>query len=348
MKCDVLIVGGGLTGIVAADTIVRNSDLHVTLLQCGGGASPYIHAFCMPVGEGDSEELFLKDTLDSGYGQNDPVLAHRLCSGTAELMDYIRELGYDLDRENGEYRLIQSLGSSVPRIAGIRNSTGPSMLCRVRKRLKESGRYCEMSGLRALETVMRGGRAVGVRCYDRENDCFRTLSAGVVVIAAGGFGRLFPESTNSADIGGDGIAMAFCAGAALTDMEFIQFEPSAAVWPPQVAGKGIVTTMFYDGAVLRGADGKRFMLQYSEKGECVPKDVQSKCIFREIRQYSARSDCNHLFAETVPIRRTDPGLCGLPNMEWVSSVGGSGLRRNCCGCISKSDGQTCHLIYGRS
>ena len=78
--------------------------------------------------------------------------------------------------------------------------------------------------------------------------------------------------------------MAYLAGAGLTDMEFIQFEPSAAVWPEQVAGKGIVTTMFYDGAVLRGADGRRFMLENSEQGECVPKDVQSKCIYRDLHR----------------------------------------------------------------
>ena len=67
----------------------------------------------------------------------------------------------------------------------------------------------------------------------------------------------------------------------MTDMEFIQFEPSAAVWPEALIGKSIITTMFYEGAVLRGADGRRFMLEHSEKGECVPKDVQSRLIFKE-------------------------------------------------------------------
>ena len=282
MKTDVLIVGGGLTGITAADTIIQNSGLSVTLLQWGSGASPYIHAFCMPVGPGDSLELFLQDTLDSGYGQSDPALAKRLCYGAPELLEYFRELGYDLDREGAHYRLLQALGSSVPRIAGIHNSTGPAMLHRLRQRLAESGRYQELAGHRALELLCRDGRVVGVRCYEKETESFYNISAGVVLLASGGFGRLFPESTNSQDIGGDGIAMAYEVGAALTDMEFIQFEPSAAVWPPQVAGKGIVTTMFYDGAVLRGADGARFMLEHSEKGECVPKDVQSKCIYQQI------------------------------------------------------------------
>ena len=63
MQTDVLIIGGGLTGTVAADEIIQNSDLEVIQLSCGGGASPYIHAFCLPVGEGDSEALFYKDIV---------------------------------------------------------------------------------------------------------------------------------------------------------------------------------------------------------------------------------------------------------------------------------------------
>ena len=66
MQTDVLIIGAGLTGIVAADEIIKSSDLEVIQLSCGGGASPFIHAFCLPVGEGDSVELFYKDTVDSG------------------------------------------------------------------------------------------------------------------------------------------------------------------------------------------------------------------------------------------------------------------------------------------
>jgi aspartate oxidase len=81
--------------------------------------------------------------------------------------------------------------------------------------------------------------------------------------------------------------MAYLAGAKMTDMEFIQFEPSAAVWPPELVGKSIITTMFYEGAVLRGKDGERFMLRYSPEGERVSKDMQSKCICDEIRRNGA-------------------------------------------------------------
>lgn len=282
MQTDVLILGAGLTGTVAADEIIQSSGLNVVQLGSGSGASPYIHGFCMPIGAGDSEALLYADTMASGYGQCDPELVHSLCSQAAALEAYFAGLGLQLDRDENGVRLLHALGSSVPRIASIQNDTGAVMLRRVRDRLRQSPRYTQLTGQRALELICEKGRVIGAKCYDEEKALFYRIYAQTVILATGGFGRMFPESTNSRDIGGDGAAMAYLAGAALTDMEFVQFEPSAAVWPPEVAGKGIVTTMFYDGAVLRGKDGNRFMLAHSENGERVPKDVQSKCIWNEI------------------------------------------------------------------
>ena len=305
MQTDVLIIGAGLTGTVAADEIIQNSDLTVMQLSSGSGASPYIHGFCMPVGAGDSEALLYADTMASGYGQCEPKLVESLCSHAASLEAYFAELGLQLDRGEDGPRLLHALGSSVPRIASIRNDTGAVMLRRVRDRLKASSRYTQLTGQRALELICDKGRVIGAVCYDGEKDCFYSVYAKTVILATGGFGRMFPESTNSADIGGDGAAMAYLAGAALTDMEFVQFEPSAAVWPPEVAGKGIVTTMFYDGAVLRSKDGKRFMLAYSENAERVPKDVQSKCICDEIRRHGSTPHGGVWFDAT-----------GVPEEKW--------------------------------
>ena len=284
MQTDILIIGGGLTGIAAAYEIIKNSDLRVDLLQCGGGASPYIHGFSLPLGNDDSEELFYEDSMTSGYQQSRASLVRRLCHESLNLPEYFRELGLEVDSNENGYQLIKSLGSSVPRIAGIQNNTGPAMMSRLRKKLHASDRYREHSNFRALELVKQNDRIVGAYCYDKENDCFCTIGAKLVILATGGFGKLFPESTNSDDIGGDGCAMAYHAGGKMTDLEFIQFEPSAAVWPEALIGRSIITTMFYEGAVLRGKNGERFMLRYTPDGECVSKDQLAKCIADEIRQ----------------------------------------------------------------
>ena len=287
MKTDILILGGGLAALAAADEAVKNSDCHVTLLQCGRGASPFIHGFCLPIGEGDSEALLLKDTIASGCGYTDDSLARALCVGSLELMDYFRGLGVDIDRKEGTPRLLQALGSSVPRIACLDNATGPAVMGKLRKRLGENSRFTEVSQGRALRLLTQDGAVMGARCFDLEKQEFYNIYAGCVVLATGGFCRIFPENTNASEMGGDGVAMAYHAGAKLTDMEFIQFEPCVAVWPPQVAGKGMITTMFYDGAVLRGSDGQRFMLHHGETAERVPKDVLARQIAREMADNGA-------------------------------------------------------------
>lgn len=287
MKTDVLIIGGGLTGLCAAYEITRNSDLRVDLLQWGAGASAYIHGFCLPLLEQDSEALFFEDSMVSGYRQSRESLVRALCRGSMELPAWFAALGVTVDADENGPRLIKSLGSSVPRIAGIGNNTGPVMCSTLRKKLAATGRYAEHRNLRALELVKKEGAVVGARCYDKDTDTFRTVCAGLVILATGGFGKLFPESTNSPDIGGDGCAMAYLAGCKLTDMEFVQFEPSAAVWPEALVGKSIITTMFYEGAVLRGGDGERFMHRYYPEAERVSKDLQARAIAAEIRRGNA-------------------------------------------------------------
>ena len=123
----------------------------------------------------------------------------------------------------------------------------------------------------------------GAICYNLEDKTWTNLYSASVILAAGGFSNIYPISTNSADISGDAICMAYEAGAEITDMEFVQFEPSCAVWPEELIGKPLITTMFYEGAVLRNKNGKRFMLDISEKAEQVNKDLQATAIYDQIR-----------------------------------------------------------------
>ena len=183
MQTDVLIIGAGLSGIVAADEIIQNSTLSVLQLSSGSGASPFIHGFCLPVGEGDSEELFFEDSMKSGYGQSDPALVKRLCFDCLSLSDYFNGLGLSLDRDEKGYSLIHSLGSAVPRIASIQNNTGAVLLNRLQKRLDESPRYKCCSGQRALALIREGDRVIGARCYDTREGVFHSIYAKTVILA---------------------------------------------------------------------------------------------------------------------------------------------------------------------
>lgn len=283
MQTDILIIGGGLAGICAADRITQDSSLQVDLLQDGSGASPFIHGFCLPLGPTDSPELFEQDTLAAGYGVADPQLVHTLCTGYPSLLAFFEGLDLSLDGGPDEIRMLQPLGASAPRVVTLNNDSGVVLLSRLRRRLSDTGRYREHRHLRALSLCKTGEQVTGARCFDVQQRQWVNIQAKIVILACGGFCGLFPFSTNSADRKGDGIAMAARAGATLTDMEFIQFEPSAAVWPPPLYGKSVITTMFYEGAVLRNENGRRFMLDYSSEAECCGKDVLAACIYREIQ-----------------------------------------------------------------
>lgn len=268
MTSDVLIIGGGITARRAAAIIAEKYS--VTLVSDGAGASPYIHGLNVPLLEEDSRELFLSDTLKSGKYQNDPLLAQTLVSGAFGVRE---EFSCDFDKkEDGGYDLLKPLGSSVPRVAGIGGRTGAKIL----RELILGKKYKELEKTRALGLIKDGESVVGARLFDRKTGTHFSVFAKSVLIASGGFGGIFPFSTNSPDIGGDGAAMAYDAGAELVDMEFIQYEPTVATAPRAVAGKSIITTMLFEGAVIRNKNGERFM------DERVGKDALSAGIYREI------------------------------------------------------------------
>ena len=279
-KADCLIIGGGLAGLWAARETV-NAGLKTVMIRDGRGASPWVHGFNNPVREGDSARVFLEDTLRSGHGLSDPELAEALCTDSAEIFDEIAQMGLSFNRTlSGEYQAIRPLGASFPRVVSIGNETGTAVIDRLSAELGD--RITEFPNARALKLLMTGDRVTGALIYNREKDRWLTIRAKAVVLACGGFCGIFPVSTNKHDSGGDGCAMAYDAGAELCDMEFIQFEPSAAVWPPELIGTSMITTLFYEGAVLRNRQGERFMLAHSEDGEKVGKDVLARCIAAEI------------------------------------------------------------------
>ena len=251
MKTDVLIIGGGITARRAARIVAEKYS--VTLVSDGAGASPYIHGLNVPLLDTDSTELFYKDTVESGKWQNDPSLAEALTEGSRAVK---AEFAADFDKtDGGGYELLKPLGSSVPRVASIGGRTGAGIL----RSLIAEKRYTELESTRALSLIKDGEKVVGAMLFDRKSRTHYPIFADAVLIATGGFGGIFRFSTNSSDIGGDGCSMAYLAGAELVDMEFIQYEPTVAVSPKPLVGKSIITTMLFEGAVMRNARGERFM-----------------------------------------------------------------------------------------
>ena len=281
MKRSVLILGGGLSGFTAAFEAVRRGAA-VTLISDGAGASPFIHAFSTTLGEDDGTELLYEDTLRSGCFLGEDDLVKELAEGAERIPAFLREFGLDFDREGEQIRLIRPLGATVPRVASVGGQTGPTLLKKIKERLAVTPLFTEKKNTRATDLICDHNRVIGARLFDRDNQEFYDQGASAVILATGGYCRLFPQSTTPSDLGGDGIAMAYRAGAKLRDLEMIQFEPCSAVYPDALRGKSIITTLFYDGAVLKNNRGERFLLAYGPEGECLQKDVLSLRMAREI------------------------------------------------------------------
>lgn len=295
----VLIIGTGLTGLMAAASLTgllaedasasvehKKAKVQIELIGDGSGASPYIHGFNLPLDEKDSVQDFLTDTIAGGYGLSRPELVKCLCQDSLELLKDLEKLGVKLEMQDGKYVLLKPLGASWPRVTGSGNHTGAEIRNRLITLLKEQKEVSFTMDSRVLRLDVQEKRVRGVYLWNRRLAKMEYRRADCILLASGGFCGIYPFSTNTADSGGDGIAMAYEAGIQLTDLEFIQFEPSVALYPECLKGKSVITTMFYEGAVLRNADMERFLdkADDSGSGECVNKDILSRAIYEEIQK----------------------------------------------------------------
>lgn len=264
---DVLIVGGGLAGWRAAEAAVK-AGASVALVANGVGNSPDIHAINVPVREDDSVERFIDDTLKSGRGGCDRALVEVLCRESVGLAE---EFPFDRNPD-GSYKLLQPLGCSVPRCVSIDHKIGAWALAKIKRELTGkadviNGRVTKLSFNTQLSTFnfqLGDGGASGV--------------ARAVVIATGGWCGKYEFSDNPPELRGDGIEMAVALGAATRDMDVVQHEPTVALAPAKLRGIPVITTMLFEGATFRNANGEEFLADKHAN-----KDEISRAIFAEIK-----------------------------------------------------------------
>ncbi|PYS80242.1 MAG: L-aspartate oxidase, partial [Acidobacteria bacterium] len=199
------------------------------------------------------------------------------------------EWGAEFDREGGRLVFTREAAHSRPRILHAHgDATGREI---VRALLARAGAERKISFLAHAETeslIVQDGRAVGVRYLDPLVRAPRTLLARGVVLASGGAGALYLHTTNPAVATGDGMAMAFDAGAELADMEFVQFHPTALNL--EGAPRFLLSEALRgEGGVLRNAAGKRFMPRYDDAAELAPRDVVTRSIVAEMERTATRT-----------------------------------------------------------
>lgn len=305
---NIVVVGGGVAGLATA---LRLAPMKVTLVVAAplgaeaatGWAQGGIAA---ALGADDRPDLHAIDTLTAGAGLSEPHVARRVAAAATEAIDWLVGLGTPFDRNaNGSLALGLEAAHSRRRIVHADgDGTGRVVLETLAKAARACPSIQVIEGVRATELLLTEGRVAGVAVRDREGRV-TALAARAVVLATGGLGGLYASTTNPLGAVGSGLALAARAGAALRDMEFVQFHPTAIAAgadPMPLATEALRG----EGAKLFNARGERFMAEVPGQ-ELAPRDVVARAIFAQIAQ-------GHdvvLDARLKDVERRFPGVVAL-------------------------------------
>ena len=282
---DYIIIGSGIAGLNTAllarefgSTLIltkgRVDDCNTRYAQGGIAAA---------VGAGDTPALHLQDTLTAGAGLCDRDAVQVLTSQGPQSVASLIQWGVPFDTIHGEIALGREGAHSRPRIlhAGG-DATGQHIELTLANRVAESDitvlEYTLATGL-----IVEQGRVVGVATLNSATGERRTYSGRTIVIGSGGAGQLYRYTTNPAVATGDGVALAFRAGARVMDLEFYQFHPTA-LWLEGAPCFLLSEAMRGEGAVLRDKEGRAFMADYHPLADLAPRDVVSRSIAKEMER----------------------------------------------------------------
>ncbi|HVL89461.1 MAG TPA: FAD-binding protein [Actinomycetota bacterium] len=250
---DLVIVGGGVAGLCAALSAPEGASIAVIDKgEAASGSSPLAQGgLAAAVGPDDSAELHAKDTMAAGAGLCDPDVVADICGEGPAAVAWLQALGCDFDRGDGDgLDLAREGGQSVPRSVHWRDATGAEIVRALRAAAR--GRAQRMDA-RARAIAMEDGRCAGV-VTDQG-----TVLGRATLLATGGAGGLWASTTNAPGATGDGTALAMAAGAAIGDLEFMQFHPTALAVGGAQQRVLLTEALRGEGATLIDADGERFV-----------------------------------------------------------------------------------------
>ncbi|MFF5783389.1 L-aspartate oxidase [Streptomyces sp. NPDC012693] len=310
IDADVVVVGSGVAGLTAAlrCTAAGLRTVVVTKARLDDGSTRWAQGgIAAALGEGDTPEQHLDDTLVAGAGLCDERAVHALVTEGPDAVRRLIATGADFDKTaDGEIALTREGGHHRRRIA---HAGGDATGAEISRALVEAIRD---RGVRTIEHALvldlltdAEGRTAGVTLHvmgEGQHDGVGAVHAPAVVLATGGMGQVFSATTNPAVSTGDGVALALRAGAEVSDLEFVQFHPTVLFLGAGSEGQQplVSEAVRGEGAHLVDADGVRFMTGQHELAELAPRDIVAKGITRRMQERGTEHmylDARHFGAE---------------------------------------------------
>ncbi len=310
---DVLIIGGGLAGLFTALKLEGHS---VTVLMADKDRQATASAsaqggLAAALGAGDSVHHHADDTVKAGDGLVDAARAHSLASEAPARIEDLARLGIAFNQdETGAYHLGREAAHSHNRIIGVNGDcSGKAIMQNLYQAAQAAAHIDFLQGYRAYELAVDDGRIIGVfvRPTHKYNAAPVLVRAPHIVLATGGVGHLYATTTNPPFANGEALAMAARAGAGLSDMEFVQFHPTAFCAPELDPAPLATEALRGEGAWLVNKFGERFMPQHHPHAELAPRDSVARAVFRERQRtgfvgLDMRGDGTTGLAENLPTR----------------------------------------------
>ncbi|MBN1787455.1 MAG: L-aspartate oxidase [Sedimentisphaerales bacterium] len=293
---DCLIIGAGIAGLRAAiEAAAGGCEVIITCKKTLEDSNTW-HAqggIASVLAEEDSFESHIEDTLTTGCGINDIDVVNEVVKDGPELIKQLIDWGTEFDKVKGKIDITREGGHSHPRIAHAQGDcTGRAIAQTLIKKVQKKSNISIVQNFFAIDLITNDdNECVGV-IGQAANSQKQIIWAKTTILATGGAGKLYRETTNPETATADGLAMAVRAGAILRDMEFMQFHPTTLY----IAGASralITETLRGEGAVMLDVNGDKFMSAYHPDAELAPRDIVSRAILQQM----LKTNSTHVFLD---------------------------------------------------
>ena len=285
MKTDFLVIGSGIAGLnfalkasqhgrVTISTKKEIIESNTNLAQ--GGIAAVTR-------KDDSFKMHIEDTLKVGCGLSNKTMVAILVKNGPQEIQSLTSFGVKFDKEKNEPHLSREAGHSKDRILHSGDTTGREIEQALTRSVRNSKGIEVLENCFAIDLIVKGAKCYGASVFDIEKKQITNVFSKCTVLATGGVGYVYENTTNPEIATGDGVAMAFRGDAQVEDMEFVQFHPTTL--NKQGAPHFLISeTVRGEGAFLVNEKGERFMQKYDAMGELAPRDVVSRAIFSELKK----------------------------------------------------------------